>query len=495
MLSFAVFGHELIKVTKENDESIVNNVLGCVYKPLNIKQKNGEYFQLNKGTCSKLLNCKCEITKEIQRGAATEIVISNAEKYFSDHVVHLFIPSLIEDFLENMRTHILCDTTISEIKKEELLLLANKNHLAKFVSSVFLYVINKPNTKKYIHHVKNNLPQKNEYFSGRIDQLQTIEEIFTNDKIDSVSISQTISGLGGIGKTQLSIEYAYRYMYKYSSCVWFVNAENDESTYNYFLDFAKCFKLPLPKEYTTQDLKRVVNKWFGENQNWLLILDNIENIDTINGYLPESIKGNILLTTRNKRISFGKPFSLDVFSEKEAIAFLKRRLSDDNQLKLEHYYYEDFEENCSKLVSRLGSLPLALEQAAAYIREVRCSLEKYLSLLAQSGVEAFQDSYATPKYYEHIVTNTWLISFKALDESSQQLMNLCAYMAPDRIPISFFVKSKDKLPMPLKRDLSEILTTNRIVTSLRTYSLVSGTSEFINIHRLVQEVVRNSHKL
>lgn len=165
-------------------------------------------------------------------------------------------------------------------------------------------------------------------------------------------------------------------------------------------------------------------------------------------YLPQNIKGNIIMTTRNERINFGRPFELDVFNVEEAVGFLKRRLSNDSEMKLEKYDFSDFEENSSILAERLGYLPLALEQAAAYIREVRCSINQYLKLLEQTGINAFEDSYASPKYYEHLVTTTWTISFMALEESSRQLMNLCAYMA----------------------------------------------SEYINIHRFVQEVVRNSHK-
>ena len=154
------------------------------------------------------------------------------------------------------------------------------------------------------------------------------------------------------------------------------------------------------------------------------------------------------MTTRNERINFGRPFELDVFNVEEAVGFLKRRLSNDSEMKLEKYDFSDFEENSSILAERLGYLPLALEQAAAYIREVRCSINQYLKLLEQTGINAFEDSYASPKYYEHLVTTTWTISFMALEDSSRQLMNLCAYMA----------------------------------------------SEYINIHRFEKEVVRKSHK-
>lgn len=494
VLTFAKLGNELLNATKEPGITVVNILLGCVSKPLNLLNKKGDSFVADKSYCSYLLKGERDVLKEIQRGSSNDIVIKNSEKYFSDNLVHLIIPVLIDDFLENMKQSITCDTTISDRKKKELIQLANSNTLAKFIANTFLYVINKPNCIAHEITVKNNLPPKNEYFCGRIDQIEQIEKFFLVDKVGTVSICQTISGLGGVGKTQLSIEYAYRFLHRYKTCVWFVNAESIESTYNYFLDFADCFNLVLPMDFSAKDLKREVKKWLSENRGWLLILDNIEIIDTVEEYLPQNIKGNIIMTTRNERINYGRPFELDVFNVEEAVGFLKRRLSNDSEMKLEKYDFSDFEENSSILAERLGYLPLALEQAAAYIREVRCSINQYLKLLEQTGINAFEDSYASPKYYEHLVTTTWTISFKALEESSRQLMNLCAYMAPDRIPIEFFVKSRNKLPMPLKNDLSQILTTNRVVTGLRIYSLASGNSEYINIHRLVQEVVRNSHK-
>jgi hypothetical protein len=67
-------------------------------------------------------------------------------------------------------------------------------------------------------------------------------------------------------------------------------------------------------------------------------------------------------------------------------------------------------------------------------------------------------------------------------------------MAPDKIPVSFFREMRHKLPSPLREDLDEEVGSNRVVTELRTYSLTSGSAEYINVHRLVQEVVRKSHE-
>jgi predicted ATPase len=64
-----------------------------------------------------------------------------------------------------------------------------------------------------------------------------------------VSICQTVSGLGGVGKTQLAIEYAYRNFNGFSNCIWFINAETITTTQNYFLAFAYHFSLQLPPEF------------------------------------------------------------------------------------------------------------------------------------------------------------------------------------------------------------------------------------------------------
>lgn len=490
MLTFAKLANELIYATKLTNEDLVNILLACVYEPLDLKDKNGNPYYAGKGECSYLLKGKRDVKLEIQRGTSKKEVIDHAEAYFESFLISKILPSLLDDFLENMRTIITYDASISEPKKEKLLSIANKGSLANFLANVCLYVISRPNTFQDETMCTNNLPEQNKYFSGRVDVLEYIDSLFNKEKKDTISICQTISGLGGIGKTQLSIQYAYNYHYKYKTCIWFVDAESSSSIYNSFSVFVQQFNLFLPKNYNTKDLQRAIKAWLSENRGWLVILDNLENVDTILPYLPDKINGQILITTRNTRLDYGTPFLLNVFDLNEALIFMKKRLSNTNECKMEYYKYKDFSEKSTVLIKRLGYLPLALEQAAAYIKEVRCSISDYLELLNQSSVDAFSDKYASPEYYTSIVTSTWNISFAALEDSSQQLLNLCAYMGADNIPVNFFAEMRDLLPDPLKNALSKQLTLNRVVTGLRTYSLTSGTVEYINIHRLVQEVIR-----
>lgn len=495
MLTFAKFANELIYATKLNNEDLVNILLACVYEPLDLKDKNGNPYYAGKSECSYLLKGKRDVKLEIQRGTSKKEVINYAETYFKKYLIPQIVPSLLDDFLENMRTLIIYDSSISESKKKKLLSLANTQSLASFLGNICLYVISRSNTFQDETMCTNNLPEQNRFFSGRVEVLQNIDSLFNKEKKDAVSICQTISGLGGIGKTQLAIQYAYNYHYKYKTCIWFIDAESGYSVYNTFVDFALRFNLFLPVNYDTKDLQRLIKTWLSENRSWLLIFDNLETLDTVTPYLPDKINGRILITTRNNRIDYGTPFLLDVFNLNEALFFMKRRLSKNNECKMEYYNYDDFSEKSTILIKRLGYLPLALEQAGAYIKEVRCSISNYLELLKQSSIDAFSDKYASPEYYESIVTSTWNISFAALEEGSRQLLNLCAYMGADNIPVKFFVEMKSQLPTPLSDDLSIQLTLNRIVTGLRTYSLTSGTVEFINIHRLVQEVIRKHHEV
>jgi len=389
-------------------------------------------------------------------------------------------------------TNDLCKNLGISDKPRDVLFLAIYNQFIEFAKSPHddvICVMEKAEITLY-----NNLPDRNDFFSGRNEKLDSIDALFRRDNKDAVNICQTVSGLGGIGKTQLAIEYAYRYCGNYINCIWFVVAENSTIAYNYFKEFADRMKLNLPPEFMPEELQWAVKVWLAENSNWLLIFDNLESIDVVKPYLPQKNTGRIIITSRNANIDFGISLELGVFSLDESLLFLRKRFSNDDDFKMENYKFDDFEEYAPKLAVRLGHLPLALEQAAAYIKKVKYRISDYLDLLGESSVEAFLDEDAEALYYENIVNDTWKISFEALEISAKCIMNLCAYMAPDRIPVAFFVEMRDKLPSPLREELATNQKTNRVFCDIKNYSLANGDAYFINIHRLVQEVTRKSHE-
>lgn len=313
---------------------------------------------------------------------------------------------------------------------------------------------------------------------------------------------QTIKGLGGVGKTQLALAYAYTYSQKYPTAIWLINAETRLSAHNSFLQLAEHFGLPLSVVPSPEELAQQIKQWLDTNKGWLLILDNMETMASVSDYLPQKSKGRIIATTRNQDVGLGASLDLAVFGAGEAQRFMMRRFSNSAEGLCEHYAHHDFEQTSPQLAHRLGYLPLALEQACAYIIKNRRSITHYLQLLAESGLAVFAEELSLPEHYNKaddfhkIVSTTVHLSYNnIINEASRQLINLFAYLAPDAIPITLFSsgKARPSLPQPLQGELEQLLTTDRVVSELFTYSLVGGHPDNMSIHRLVQEVLRESH--
>ena len=324
----------------------------------------------------------------------------------------------------------------------------------------------------------NNLPDRNPHFTGRDAILEDIHRQFHNGQ--AVSLRQSVAGLGGVGKTQAALEYAYRYAEDYDD-IWWVNAES--GLQEAYRAFAK--NKGLPASADNADWPAVLNavkSWFDQHTRFLFIFDKVEDLGLLSGCLPRN-SGHVLITTRNALSPVGKSLDLNVFLPEEATAFLKERLGRNEG------------EDALKLAERLGYLPLALDQAAAYILANRCNCAQYLELLADHGLKTFDQRGAKVYGYGNTINTTWQITIEKIGlESSKQLFNLCVYFAPDDIPLSLLIEGRSELPEPLQATLADKLDLNEAVLELTKYSLLREKNGFISIHRLVQEVVRNKHK-
>ena len=141
------------------------------------------------------------------------------------------------------------------------------------------------------------------------------------------------------------------------------------------------------------------------------------------------------------------------------------------------------------LIDRMGRLPLALEQAAAYICRTETGCEGYLGELDKAGLTVLDDNLSEPTTdYRRTVNATFTLLFGELSEEAQQLYLLCSYMAADRIPLELFSKSIDKLPQPLRNTAADNI--DRIVAELLDYSLIARDGGYISTHRFVQQLYR-----
>ena len=326
----------------------------------------------------------------------------------------------------------------------------------------------------------HNLPFiKNNYFTGRDTILEKMHKEFQTGNV--ISKTQSIAGLGGIGKTQIALEYAYRYSDEYD-WIWWVSAETDTTVLSAYREFAKKMKLINKEQEDAEYIIESVLNWMDSNSKWLLIFDNIDYVSADTPWWPKNNRGNILITTRNTKIPVGKVVPIVVFEPKEAVSFLSKRTG-----------LIDTSNDAAVLAKRLGFLPLAIEQAAAYIRNNDCTYNEYISLLNLYGLrvlEEVEDIF----YYKKSVTVTWKISLDRINqEASRQLLYLCSYLASENIKQELFGKNIKWLPSPLCEKISNSIEAHRVYGELTQYALLERQETGgYSIHRLLQEVVRSS---
>ena len=233
--------------------------------------------------------------------------------------------------------------------------------------------------------------QKNLYFTGREDELARLYHALTKEKNVVLTQPQMISGLGGIGKTQLAIEYAYRHRNDYQYIFW-VRADTNELLILDYTEIANSLDLPMKDEKDQRLIVRAVINWLQSHTDWLLILDNADNLEAVRDFLPKKGNGHILLTTRSPAIGIdAQGIELDSMRPEESVLFLMRRaklLNLDSSIDS----VSDIDRSKAREIAKnMGDLPLALAQAGAYIEETECGLQGYLRLYQARGVKLLKE--------------------------------------------------------------------------------------------------------
>jgi tetratricopeptide (TPR) repeat protein len=325
-----------------------------------------------------------------------------------------------------------------------------------------------------------NLPHRNPNFSGREKVLSVLRESMLHERHTALT-QQALYGLGGIGKTQLAVEYAYRHSASYE-VIWWIRSEEPSTLASDYAALALELNLPEKEEARQAVVVQAVTRWLEHNDNWLLVFDNARDADSIRSYLPRSASGHVLITSRNPDWkSLVNPLPVEVWERNESVAFLLERTGRTDDA------------GANALAEALGDLPLALEQAAAYCDNKKKSFADYLTLFNTRRAELWNREKA-PDGYHSTVATTWSLAFEEIRKvpMAEELLSLCSVVAPDAIPRTLLNKALADYTKAVKKAKSvDEFVIDEAYEALSSYSLITLDETFVTVHRLVQLVVRD----
>jgi tetratricopeptide (TPR) repeat protein len=361
--------------------------------------------------------------------------------------------------------------------------------------------IQRDSTHAKFYSVENRAPfivpfDRNPNFTGRETQLDEAEEkIFAAGRTNKIAIT----GLGGIGKTQLVLELVYRIRERYKKCsvIW-MPATNLESLQQAYLQVARQLKIPGSDE-DKADAKKLVQGYLSDQSagQWLLVFDNADDVNmwiTQSGlgsgrlidYLPRSEQGCIVFTTRDRKtavkLAHRNIIEVPEMDEDVAIQLLQNLLVNPDLV--------DNRPDATALLTELTYLPLAIVQAAAYINENGIAFSDYLSLITdqeEAVIDLLSEQFEDDGRYDNIknpVAITWLISFEQIQDRDPLAAEYLSFMAcidSKDIPLSLLPPGVSR-----KKEIDAIGT-------LEAYSFIlkRATDLALDLHRLVHLATRN----
>ena len=342
--------------------------------------------------------------------------------------------------------------------------------------------------------VRFHLPRVVASFAARQDELALIEHRWPGEAVQPPV--QVITGLPGVGKTQLAAAYLATHAAEYDLVAW-VRAVDPVTD---LAALADQVNLTDPDDTPVQRAERALAALAAWDEPWLLALDNIDDPAVLERWCPTSGPGRVLVTARSRQLTgFGQELHLAVFD-----------LSDATDLLLRQTGRPQAERAGAEQVARaLGRLPLALQHAAAF-----CSLDRggpdfptYLALLDELPAGELFD-HEPEAFYQQTVASTWATSISAAIRQAPlaaDILNMAAVLSPDNIPLPLFnvlirpdsdaEPANSAPPDPAARPTAvQIMGRKRLrdaLTALHDLSLAQLDSQHLAVHRLLQKVVRD----
>ncbi|MEU7739081.1 tetratricopeptide repeat protein [Nonomuraea sp. NPDC049158] len=316
-------------------------------------------------------------------------------------------------------------------------------------------------------------------FVGREDALTELEEKLADDG-DLVVIRQLVRGMGGVGKSELVRRYAHAHQARYPVAYW-ITADTVENIEKGFAALAAEIHPPIALVGNVSEAAQWALSWLRAHPGWLVVLDNVDDPDHARPWLDHLAAGHVLITTRRDvPWSATHSVSLDVLDDGPSVELIA---------KVSGHEEPEDQADIAAIAAELGYLPLALEQAAAYIRQSHKSPGRYLEQLRRHPARMYAKSAAGGKA-EQTMARLWDTHLEAIRErdtaeelQAEHLLRTLACYAPDNIPRALLLGNVGDLDLD---DALELLASYSMITRVG-----EDEQETVSMHRLFQSVIYN----
>ncbi len=344
---------------------------------------------------------------------------------------------------------------------------------------------------------------RNPYFTGREELLEALHSCLGAEQAVALTQSYALHGLGGIGKTQIALEYAYRYALEYDAVFW-IEAETGERVASSLLRIAETLQLPERKDANQPRVMEGVRRWLNTHHHWLLIWDNLNDLELLHRFLPRARQGAILITTRSPALgTLAVGLDLLPMGREEGMLLVLRRAKVLEQTATREQLRQFASDApadyaaAEELVTVLGGLPLALDQAGAYVEETGCSLGDYLQRYQQQGACLLARRGSVGQQHPRSVAATFQLSSEQVgreQKAAAELLRVCALLHAEDIPEELFAAGAAHLGPELEALCTDAAQFDQALAVLRRLSLVQrqARTHTLSLHRLVQAVLRES---
>jgi transcriptional regulator with XRE-family HTH domain len=320
-----------------------------------------------------------------------------------------------------------------------------------------------------------NVPARNPGFTGRDGLLAAVRERLL---AGGAAVVQALHGMGGVGKTQLAVEYAHRFAASYE-LAWWINAEQAGLIGDQVAALGVALGcIDAGAEIAT--VRAVVLAELWARARWLLVFDNAEDPAEVAAWLPGG-GGHVLITSRETGWDeLAAPVEVDVLARAESVALLQHRIAGLT------------EADADRLAAGLGDLPLALAQAAAFLAGTGMAVDEYLGLL-RTRAGPLLDQAVPVSYPRSLAAATGLTAARLADDDAvaAELASLCAFLAPDPIPEDLFTGAPGVLPGGLAARAADPLAWRQTLARLARQSLARIDQHALVMHRLTQAILRD----